>query len=170
MPRVARGRVVPDYRQRAHPYRLPPEFYRLVDQPFFISARATEAINLARPELAEAILGAMGRVGRRAQTRMHAYCLMPDHFHVVVSVASEGGDVARWLRYTKREVAKMTGQSGMWQRSWWDHYLRDDRDLKVRTDYLLNNPVRKVLCRSWVEWTYSWCEWPPYGAGRDPNL
>ena len=159
-----------DYTDRAHPYRLPPEFYRLPDQIFFISVRAKQSLSLAVPPLADEILSAMGRVARRSQTRVHAYCLMPDHFHALVSIEEEGGDVSRWLRYAKREVARVTGQAGMWQRSWWDHYSRNADDLRTRTDYLLNNPVRKGLCQSWTEWPYTWCEWPPQGAGRDPNV
>ena len=154
---------------RRHPLRLDDEMYRAPGQIVFITMCARGDRRLTDAHVAETLCDAMGRVGRRRKTRVHAYCIMPDHVHVVVSVMAEGGDAAKWTLYVKREAAKVLHSPGMWQRSYWDRHARPDDSVVGMVPYVLNNPVRRGLCEAFDEWPFSWSEWHPETRGRDPN-
>jgi REP element-mobilizing transposase RayT len=84
--------------------------------------------------------------------------VMPDHLHAILWIDAEvkgspdlseviGGyksivSVA-WLRYLKREGVKGPGQ--LWQRSFNDHIVRNERDLQEKQKYILNNPIKAEL-------------------------
>ena len=102
--------------------------------------------------------------------RIHAYCIMPDHLHIAVSVQQEGGDLRLWARYAKREVARSLVAPGMWQRSFWDRRIDDGENPATVAMYALENPVRAGLCAGVAEWAFSWSEWHEWCGGDDPNV
>ena len=156
--------------RRRRPHRLPREWYQWPEQPVFVTVCARGGICLSEGHIAPRIVGAMGRLGAVCKVRVHAYCIMPDHMHVVVSVAHDGGDLAKWIRYVKRQTARVLGLPALWQRSYWDRHARRDQDVAAAVDYLLYNPVRRQLCEEPCDWPYSWSEWDPEARGPDPNV
>ena len=101
----------------------------------------------------------MTRLAQEHGLRVSAWCVMPDHVHVVVSTSEAGGDVEGWARYTKREVQRLLGAHGLWERSYWDRDLRQDEDVATAVEYVLANPTRKGLCEDWAMWPHLWSEW-----------
>ena len=154
---------------RQHPRRLDQPLYRAPEQPVFITFRARSCPPLSDWGTADTIISVMRRIAANCGIRILAYCIMPDHVHVVVSVSSHGGDVEKWLRYTKRAVQEALGARGMWQRSYWDRHARSHEDVATAVAYILQNPVRKGLCDGWEDWPFSWSEWHDraHGAGTD---
>jgi putative transposase len=47
------------------------------------------------------------------------------------------------------------GERGIWQRRFWEHTIRDDRDYAVHLDYIHFNPVKHGLVEQPVDWPYS---------------
>jgi len=47
------------------------------------------------------------------------------------------------------------GESGIWQRRFWEHYIRDEEDLNRHIDYIHYNPVKRGLVTKVSEWTSS---------------
>jgi putative transposase len=47
------------------------------------------------------------------------------------------------------------GERGTWQRRYWEHTLRDDRDLAAHLDYIHFNPVKHGLVEHPAEWPHS---------------
>jgi putative transposase len=92
--------------------------------------------------------------------RVHAYCVMPDHLHVVCSVMEAGGDLERWVCRAKSGASRRAGLP-LWQRSYWDRTARLADDVAVVVGYVLANPVRRGLWQDWSEWPWSWSEWDP---------
>lgn len=43
----------------------------------------------------------------------------------------------------------------LWQRRFWDHVIRDERDYANHCRYIHHNPVRHGLCESPEEWLFS---------------
>ena len=43
----------------------------------------------------------------------------------------------------------------IWQRRFWEHQIRDERDYKAHVDYVHFNPVRHGLVKSPKDWLYS---------------
>lgn len=136
----------------------------------FITVCAADTVRLTEPEVFEALLRAMRRVGKQRSVRVHAYCVMPDHLHAVISAMGDGGDMGGWLRFAKRETARGLELPGMWLRSYWDRHARAENDLTAMVEYALANPVRKGLCERWSEWERSWSEWHADSPGPDPNV
>ena len=42
-----------------------------------------------------------------------------------------------------------------WHSDYWDHLVRDDRDLKKQILYVLENPVRAGLVEDWRDYPYT---------------
>jgi REP element-mobilizing transposase RayT len=86
---------------------------------------------------------------------------MPDHLHLLIS--PKNGNlvdlVSRWKSYTANLLRREGLEKGCWQRSFYDHALRKDEDIKIAAQYIVNNPVRKNLVKNWREYPFSWHKW-----------
>ncbi len=47
----------------------------------------------------------------------------------------------------------------MWQRRFWEHTIRDDRDFAAHVNYMHFNPVRHGYVAEPQQWPYSTCRW-----------
>src|SRR3990172_4609402 len=76
-----------------------------------------------------------------------AYCFMPDHLHLLV----EGGpqsDLPQFVKDFKQQTvyAHRRSNSGvLWQKSYYDHILRAEEDVRDTARYIVGNPVRAGL-------------------------
>ncbi len=43
----------------------------------------------------------------------------------------------------------------IWQYRYWDHVIRDQKDLNTHIDYIHYNPVKHALARNPFNWKYS---------------
>ena len=81
-------------------------------------------------------------------TRLYAYCLMPDHVHLLLSpshATSIPGFVGRWKSLCAREWLRRSGEASFWTESFHDRVLAEDEDLLRIGNYILMNPVRVGL-------------------------
>ncbi|TPG67593.1 REP-associated tyrosine transposase [Hymenobacter nivis] len=91
-----------------------------------------------------------------------AYCLMPNHVHLVVHLPLETiAPLARTLQrlksHTARQLNQLRGTTGpVWQRESYDHRVRDAHELTAIIAYTLNNPVKAGLAQEWQQWPYSY--------------
>ena len=46
-------------------------------------------------------------------------------------------------------------EKGIWQRRYWEHFIRDDADLERHVDYIHFNPVKHRLVTRVVDWPHS---------------
>ncbi|GHU01455.1 hypothetical protein FACS1894154_11390 [Betaproteobacteria bacterium] len=107
--------------------------------------------------------------------RLLAWCVMPNHVHVLVSVVRPLDKIVQtWKSFTAHRV-KALAAPGMpfpfWQRDYWDRYMRDDRHLLATLDYIHNNPVKAGLCTTARDWQWSsarLAEATPPGATASP--
>jgi putative transposase len=95
----------------------------------------------------------------RLTCQVHAYCLMPDHLHFLISPKEDGISV---LKFTDQYKGKTThlgwalGWKGkLWQPRYYDHIVRSDESLISISEYILQNPIRKQLVSSVDDWP--WC-------------
>jgi len=86
---------------------------------------------------------------------VHAYCFMPDHLHLLIEgseLASLAPMMKRFKQLSSYRYKKRTGNS-LWQRSYYDHVLRQEEDRNVVAEYIWNNPVEAGLvanCEAYV--------------------
>jgi putative transposase len=94
-----------------------------------------------------------------------AWVVLPDHMHAIWSMPEGDSDYAgRWLAikaiFSRRIVKGETisesrarrGERAIWQRRFWEHMIRDDRDLDQHISYVHFNPVK----HGWVETATDW--------------
>jgi putative transposase len=77
-----------------------------------------------------------------------AYCFMPDHVHLLVEGIHPAADFREFVRIFKQRSSfawKRRNGMALWQRSYFEHVLRDDEDTIGVAKYILENPVRGNL-------------------------
>jgi len=104
---------------------------------------------------------------RELQFAVVAYCLMPDHVHLLVVAESEQCDLERFVKRFKQLTGysyRRTHEDGLWQAGYHERILRDDEATLTVARYILENPVRAGLATAVGEWptagsgVYSWPE------------
>jgi REP element-mobilizing transposase RayT len=80
--------------------------------------------------------------------RVYAYCLMPDHVHLLLGLGPASDLVpliGRWKSLCSLVHRRKGLSPQIWQRSFHDHALRKEEDVAVVVHYILENPVRAGL-------------------------
>ena len=97
-----------------------------------------------------------------------AWVVLPDHMHCVWTLPNHDDDYpARWkaiktafsraIPKTERlsAVRKANNERGIWQRRYWEHTIRNDKDYAAHVDYCHINPVKHGLVKQVKDWPYS---------------
>lgn len=95
----------------------------------------------------------------REPVRLLAYCLMPNHFHLVVW-PDEDGVLSRWMQWLTtahvRRHHERRGTSGrIWQGRYKSFPIQCDRHLLTVMRYVERNPLRAGLVSSAADWPWS---------------
>ena len=120
-------------------------------------------------------------VEARAPFETVAAVVLPDHLHCIWRLPPGDDDFpTRWRLFkahftramARKGVAaagRRKGERGVWQRRFWEHAIRDDRDRLAHVAYIHNNPVKHGYCGRVDAWPYStWRRWDALSAG-DPD-
>jgi putative transposase len=119
----------------------------------------------------QAYLALIGEWCQRCGVEVWAYCLMPNHVHLIVVPGSEDalrralGEAHR--RYTRRINFREGWRGHLWQGRF-ASFAMDERYLLKAARYVELNPVRAKLCR--VPWRWPWCSAAAHVAGRDDGV
>jgi putative transposase len=113
----------------------------------------------------------LAEAARRAGSEIWAYCLMPNHVHLIVVPADEHGlrrtfaDAHR--RYTGFINARQRWTGHLWQGRY-GAVAMDEVHLLHAARYVALNPVRARLCDRAEQW--AWSSARAHLAGRDDQL
>jgi len=89
------------------------------------------------------------------ETTTLAACLMPDHLHWLLSDASHALETIRRFKSLSTHVGWRENRQGkLWQRSFWDHVIRRDENLRAVAEYIVQNPVRAGLVAEADQYPY----------------
>jgi putative transposase len=115
-----------------------------------------------------ALREAVRQVRRRAPFVIDAWVVLPDHMHCLWTLPAADADFpGRWRAIKvafSKSMAKVEPQSpvmarrgerGIWQRRYWEHTIRDDRDFSAHMDYTHFNPVKHGLVGHPADWLHS---------------
>ena len=130
--------------------RLPYELYP-IGTPAHVTIRTWNERDLFRSEsYAEPVFRACAE-----SPETLACCLMPDHLHWLIRDAKTMSEVVgRFKSYTTRLSWRSGHKGRLWQRSFWDHVVRDGESLEAVARYIVANPVRHGLVRRPAEYPY----------------
>jgi len=139
--------------------RLDSGIYRTPDLPCFvtIATKGKQAI-FSQRNLAENFVALLTTMCKEDGIPLYAYCVMPDHVHFLLSASRTRG-IIEFVREIKSRSTKLAWQHGcqgiIWQRSFYDHFLRRDEDCMLVAEYIIDNPVRKGIVERWEDYPFS---------------
>lgn len=159
-------------RSRVHRVDVPEAIY-------FITANVQDRQNLFTTDNNVALLRETMREAKKFHPfEMRAYAFMPDHFHLLICLLGLT-NISNLLQSIKRNFTRnykvlygIDAPLKLWQRSFYDHVIRDERDYLNHLHYIHYNPVkhgyvtrpedyphtsyREYLRRGWYEvgWGY----------------
>jgi len=89
------------------------------------------------------------------------WTILPNHFHALVipqagCTHALGAIMKRLKGRTAFAIRRIAGSAGpVWQREWFDRWIRTDHEYERTVAYIRQNPVKAGLCLHWIDhpWT-----------------
>ena len=131
----------------------------------------------------KAFLDLLERAIRRLPMRILAYCLMPNHYHLVLWPLGDG-DLGRWMHWlltshVQRYRSRYRSTGRIWQGRFHASPIQQDEHLLTALRYVERNPLRAGLVARVEDWPWSslrerlgfkhhgWLTDPPIEPGPD---
>jgi putative transposase len=115
---------------------------------------------LRKPCAAEAITAQLAALSEWDVDVPH-FAIMPNHWHALLvphpgSARALSAVMKRVKGRSAKRIREVAGGHGaVWQREWFDRWMRNDAEWEKCVAYIRNNPVKAGLARDWREhpWT-----------------
>jgi len=88
---------------------------------------------------------------------VHAYCVMPDHLHILAAARAESSNLVKFVEALKQETAiefERKRNLRLWQLKYYDRILRSSDSLDRVAWYIWLNPVRKGFCETPADYPF----------------
>ena len=124
------------------------------------------ACYLRDERIARLVQGALRHFDRQ-RYRLIAWCIMPNHVHVLIQMMDEplANIIQSWKSYTAHEANKLLNRKGtFWMSDYFDRYIRDEQHFVATVEYILQNPVKAGLVDVAEKWP--WSGFIPDNAGN----
>ena len=132
---------------------------------FTVTLRDRRASTLATH--VDLLMDAFAATRRQRPFRTIAMVVLPDHLHALWRMPDDDADYpSRWRSIKSGFVRRLRKRNPVqefdrddcpriWQARYWEHRIRDDRDLRAHVDYIHYNPVKHGHAASPGAWPYS---------------
>jgi putative transposase len=95
---------------------------------------------------------------RDGRYELHAFVLMPDHVHLLLTPARDI-TIERAIQLIKgaysHELGGVIGRNqGIWERGFTDHRIRNEMDFLHHRNYIHQNPVERHIVNNTAEYRY----------------
>jgi len=132
------------------------------------------------PKNVALLRSAIKEVMQKHPFKIDAFVLLPDHLHCIWTLPQNDSDFStRWRlikscfsrNFNHRDVGwvevrnptndsrsifrQMKKEKPIWQRRFWEHLIRNQKDLNQHVEYIHYNPVKHGLTKSPIDWAYS---------------
>ncbi|MGH8146989.1 MAG: REP-associated tyrosine transposase [Rhodanobacteraceae bacterium] len=107
-------------------------------------------------------------VKRRHPFEIIAWVVLPEHMHAIWTLPAGDHDFSgRWSliksgfsrAVARKDVVSASREGrrerGIWQRRFWEHWIRDEHDLQRHVDYVHINPVKHGHVKRAADWPRS---------------
>jgi len=113
------------------------------------------------------LMKAFRRVRAKDNFITYALVVLPDHMHCIWQLPGDDSEYSKRIRLIKTYFTQALlqlnvplkknhrGNVNLWQTRFWEHRIKDDRDLQTHVDYIHYNPVKHGYVTSPAEWPYS---------------
>jgi len=111
----------------------------------------------------------MAQACERVEIRVLAFCLMPNHFHMVLW-PHEDGDLGRWMHWlmtsqVRRHHGRYHSSGHIWQDRYKSFPVQNNQHLVTVLRYVERNPLRAGLVSEAADWPWSSHVWWQHGGG-----
>jgi putative transposase len=125
----------------------------------YLDKLLTDVRWLANPEIADIVLNAILFYDQK-EYDVIACCIMPNHVHLIADMQRANiplhSVLQRIKSYSAAKANPILRRSGQfWHHENYDHVVRDGEELKKIVRYILENPVKASLCKTWNEWRWT---------------
>jgi putative transposase len=132
---------------------------RTTDRVFFVTVRLRQNLPAISDDEFRLLLQAIEKSRHKLHFWLCGYVLMPDHWHALIAVRhpltiSRAIQDIKWI--SAQSINRHRQVSGaLWQHQFWDRFVRHEKELAARIDYMHGNPVKKGLAERPEEWLWS---------------
>ena len=108
---------------------------------------------------AQTLLNCINNFRKEGRYLLLAFVIMPDHLHIILSPDGEE-EISKIMHSIKRGCARLINQmwsskEPVWQRSFYERIIRDEKEFWEKVNYIYNNPVKSGLVESPEDYAYS---------------
>jgi putative transposase len=102
---------------------------------------------------------------------LHAYVIMPDHFHLLISPQESLERAMQNIKggFSFRAKRAFDWKQDIWQPGFSDHRIRGGEDLDRHLAYIRHNPVKARLCEKSEQYSYISMQLDPIPQGLKPH-
>jgi putative transposase len=148
---------------------------------FFFTVVTYKRIKIfSNPVNIDLLRGAMKKVMQKHPFKIDAFVLLPDHLHCIWTLPEGDADFSTRWRLIKSHFSRNINLSPVgwveernptidactasrqkkkekpiWQRRFWEHLIRNQKDLNQHIEYIHYNPVKHKLTKTPGDWAYS---------------
>jgi len=111
----------------------------------------------ANPRVASWLITCLQEHSAASGFFVYAYCVMPDHLHILACARSDESNLMAFVESFKQESAfefARRTRRDLWQFKYYDRVLRGSDSPERVAWYIWLNPVRKGLCRRPQEYPF----------------
>lgn len=111
---------------------------------------------------------AVAETKRKHPFQIDGFVILPEHLRAIWTLPEGDSNYSTRWRLIKstfsRNIPKTErisnsrqhkNERGIWQRRFWEHTIRDDKDFENHMNYLHYNPVKHGYVKSVVDWEFS---------------
>jgi putative transposase len=134
---------------------------------FFFTVTLEDRRSSALVDHIEELRAAFRVTAKERPFTIDAVVILPDHLHAIFTLPPDDFDFSgRWRRikshFTRHVVARgaavernRKGEHRLWQRRFWEHTIRNEKDFARHFDYIHFNPVKHGLASRVCDWPHS---------------
>lgn len=109
----------------------------------------------------------MRRVQQEKYYEIKAIVVLPEHLHCIWQLPPQNANYPQRWKEIKKYFTQGVNQAGihleknnkgeynLWQRRYWEHTIRDERDFENHVNYIHYNPVKHGYVKRVKDWPYS---------------
>ena len=116
---------------------------RLKPQTYALTINTHAAIASSRTANAELLIATLARYRDQARFLLHAFVVMPDHFHVRLTPTESTAKAVQLIKGGFSFAVRNQFAGEVWHTGHHEHRNRDASDYATQLAYIANNPSRK---------------------------
>lgn len=146
---------------------------KTLDGTFFFTVVTFDRRKILTLDISRQILSkAITEVQTQYPFSLEAWVLLPDHIHTIWTLSEGDTDYSKRWGLIKAKFSKAgkaffhadqaanpsrikRRETTIWQRRFWEHGIRDDKDFQRHIDYIHYNPVKHGLVNRVRDWPHS---------------